>query len=156
MFYAHSPDAAGRAQPLAEHLRAVADGTRSFANALASGDLGFWTGLWHDIGKFRSEFQAYLASPSAPPGPDHKLAGTALAARFSDLLPVLIAGHHGERGVAVNVTAEDDRLKVDTGGAALRLASIPAGGTAVLPPFSLEAAWRASPPWAPGQFRDNR
>lgn len=43
------------------------------------------------------------------------------------------------RDVAVNVIAEDSRLKVDTGGAALRIASIPAGGTGVLPPFGLEA-----------------
>lgn len=99
---AHSVNAEGRRQPLAEHLQQVARDAARFAQRLSAADLAYLTGLWHDLGKYHPEFQRYLREAEAHPeqrqrGLDHKAAGACLAARERPLwfLAMLIAGHHG-------------------------------------------------------------
>ncbi len=96
---AHSTGPTGIPQPLVEHLRNVAHRAR----ALALGDdLGYWLGLWHDLGKFNPGFQRYIRELHAERGPDHSSAGGVL---YNLVAPTLgwpaftgafcIMGHHG-------------------------------------------------------------
>jgi CRISPR-associated endonuclease/helicase Cas3 len=64
-----------------------------FSSAFHSGEWGYLAGLWHDLGKFQSEFQRRLAGEKI--AVEHSGAGAALAARRS-LLPIafVVAGHH--------------------------------------------------------------
>ncbi|HEX7119807.1 MAG TPA: CRISPR-associated helicase Cas3' [Longimicrobiales bacterium] len=95
--YAHTvPGAPEQAwEPLADHLRNVAELAQTFADAFQSGDWGYITGLWHDLGKYRPEFQARLRGERihAP----HSGVGAALAASRGGLgmaVAFAIAGHH--------------------------------------------------------------
>jgi len=89
------------------HLDAVAARAADFASAFGAADWARLAGLWHDLGKYSAEFQAYLAEAADPDaeggparGPDHSTAGAQHAARlfanlgFGNLLAYLIAGHH--------------------------------------------------------------
>jgi CRISPR-associated endonuclease/helicase Cas3 len=91
---AHSANAAGLTHDLVTHLLSVSDRAGAFAAKFGAAPLGRWTGLWHDLGKFHPNFQAYLKDSSAQRGPDHSSAGTVLAARHCDALAFLVAGHH--------------------------------------------------------------
>lgn len=97
--YAHSANADGIRQDLVAHLRAVADLAAGFARALGAPEAARALGLWHDLGKFAPAFQRYLMESEAGiarrHGPDHKAAGTLLAARHLGPLALLIRGHHG-------------------------------------------------------------
>lgn len=100
MICAHSRNVLGERHDLVAHLRAVAERAAEFAAALAASEPAYWLGLWHDLGKFHPDFQAYLAQCEAEPrargrGPDHKAAGATLAQRHLGLLALLIQGHHG-------------------------------------------------------------
>jgi CRISPR-associated endonuclease/helicase Cas3 len=97
MYYAHSCNDRKEMQGLQEHLVAVAEGAAGFAAQFGGSELAHWAGLWHDIGKFHPDFQAYLLDPgSAARGPDHKAAGALAAQRAHlDALAFLIQGHHG-------------------------------------------------------------
>lgn len=93
--FAHSANGAGKWQALEDHLRGVADLCRAFASSFGAGDLGWYIGLWHDIGKFDPTFQAYLHRPRGR-GPDHKAAGCRVAVeRGLGLAALVIQGHHG-------------------------------------------------------------
>lgn len=94
-FLAHSANSEGRPQPLVEHLRNVAELAAGFAAPLGARETARWAGLWHDLGKFHSDFQEYLSAPDGRRGPDHSSAGALLAWRFLQPLAFLIAGHHG-------------------------------------------------------------
>ncbi|HJT77311.1 MAG TPA: CRISPR-associated endonuclease Cas3'', partial [Gemmataceae bacterium] len=91
---AHSANAAGYAHDLEQHLRDVARRAADFARKFGAADFASWAGLWHDLGKYHPDFQAYLKDPSATRGPDHSSAGAILAASHCDALSFLIAGHH--------------------------------------------------------------
>ncbi len=100
MAYAHSKNNAGKRHDLVEHLMSVAEQAREFAAPFGGGDLAYWAGVWHDLGKFNPAFQAYLLACEArpkggPKGPDHKRAGTTLALAQVQPLGLLIKGHHG-------------------------------------------------------------
>ena len=79
-------------QPLSEHLRNVADKALEFATPF--GPAAKWTGLLHDLGKYRKPFQEYLAGTR--PGSietHHAVYGAALAFRRNWLGPAFaIAG----------------------------------------------------------------
>lgn len=45
---------------LKDHLKAVAEMARTFADDFNAGDWGYLAGLWHDLGKYSKEFQDYL------------------------------------------------------------------------------------------------
>lgn len=46
---------------LEEHLRAVAGLAGEFATDFGASDWGHLAGLWHDLGKYSSAFQSYIA-----------------------------------------------------------------------------------------------
>jgi len=107
-FYAHSlpgkpPEDWHR---LEDHLKAVAEMARAFAEDFAAGDWGYLAGLWHDLGKYSKEFQARLLSVSDPDAhietksgrPDHSTAGAQYSHRTlkdaGKLIAYAVAGHH--------------------------------------------------------------
>jgi CRISPR-associated endonuclease/helicase Cas3 len=93
-FYAHSENESNEWQGLTDHLQAVASQTAEFASAFDASDLGYWVGLWHDVGKFSTEFQSYLRRKR--PSVDHRRAGARLAKQHClDAAAILIQGHHG-------------------------------------------------------------
>ena len=100
-YYAHTAEtetgerlSQERWQPLFEHLRNVADKAREFGEPF--GPVAKWTGLLHDLGKYRKPFQEYLAGER--PGTvetHHAVYGAALAFQRDWLGPAFaIAGHH--------------------------------------------------------------
>jgi CRISPR-associated endonuclease/helicase Cas3 len=56
-------------------------------------------GLWHDLGKYSREFQAYIRGLTPGTKVDHSTAGAKYANQYSgqvgQLLAYVIAGHHG-------------------------------------------------------------
>lgn len=60
MAFAHSRNAAGVRHDLVAHLRAVGLLSAEFARAFGSNEVGYWIGLWHDVGKFDPRWQDYL------------------------------------------------------------------------------------------------
>jgi CRISPR-associated endonuclease/helicase Cas3 len=101
---AHSLNADGHPHALVEHLQKVAEGAREFAEKFGAADLAYWSGLWHDLGKFNPAFQEYLKAQTegrqASKVP-HAIWGGLLAYRIlrqfrlpweEVVLP--IAGHH--------------------------------------------------------------
>jgi CRISPR-associated endonuclease/helicase Cas3 len=91
-YFAHSANASGTWHELPKHLCDVADLAQHFADRFGAGEVGFWAGLWHDLGKFAPAFQDYLKNPGAGHGPDHSSAGAVFACQFWDGLAFLIAG----------------------------------------------------------------
>jgi len=59
---------------LEEHLRAVADLAGEFASTFGHSDWGRLAGIWHDLGKYSSAFQSYIASGSGF-GPEAHIEG---------------------------------------------------------------------------------
>jgi CRISPR-associated endonuclease/helicase Cas3 len=99
--YAHTPAPGSTVwHPLIDHLVGVAELARGFAEPFGAGELAYQLGLWHDVGKANPDFQAYLKRCYTDPsqkgtGPDHKAAGSALAAEHAPPLTLLVQGHHG-------------------------------------------------------------
>jgi CRISPR-associated endonuclease/helicase Cas3 len=88
---------------LKEHLTDVAKFTKKFSAQFDAGELGHYAGLWHDLGKYNPEFQAYLeqchatsqsGSKQKPRGPRHAIHGAMLAAEVCPPLAAIIYGHH--------------------------------------------------------------
>ncbi len=115
-----------RMEPMHGHLNKVAYWTAKYvsemfpansAEAKAGHQWGYVAGLWHDLGKFAPEWQAYLASKSDPHNDevsgkvDHSTAGAAFVNAlppFGPLLSYLIAGHHA--GLADGISLFHQRL----------------------------------------------
>lgn len=95
MYLAHSPNIRGEDHFLRDHLSAVARTAKRFAEKFGAGDLAYWVGLWHDLGKFHTDFQKYIADPQRCPRTDHSTAGAYLASQQWEPLAFPIAGHHG-------------------------------------------------------------
>jgi CRISPR-associated endonuclease/helicase Cas3 len=97
MLYAHTPNSSGQWHGLQAHLQATAAMARAFADRFRAGELAYYAGLWHDMGKFHPKFQAYLQACAqgnrAQPHP-HARYGAAYAARHCPLLAFPIMGHH--------------------------------------------------------------
>jgi CRISPR-associated endonuclease/helicase Cas3 len=120
-FFAHSIEGQGpdKWQPLATHLREVSRLASWRAEKFGAGRLGALVGLLHDLGKYASEFQDYIAGRG--PSPDHATAGAKeiqkLAAvtgidRMAALIGAYcIAGHHSGLGNWRGERALSDRLK---------------------------------------------
>ncbi len=87
-------------EPLEKHLREVSELAGYFTNAFGSKEWGELAGLWHDLGKYHSRFQARLRNETIRQ--PHAGAGAALAAERDSLdygrqhspLAYVIAGHH--------------------------------------------------------------
>lgn len=113
-FFAHSlPNTSQSCWELLErHLSEVADlgggALAGFAAAFGAAEWGRLLGLWHDVGKYSSEFQAYLRSANgldahlegASDRVDHSTAGAQHADKafpnvIGRTIAYCIAGHHG-------------------------------------------------------------
>ena len=94
---------------LEEHLRAVGNLSSEFASAFGAAEWGFLTGLWHDLGKYSSAFQSYIARESGLEKEESHIEGGKGRVNHSSvgalhaverlgakgrLLAYLIAGHH--------------------------------------------------------------
>ena len=126
-FFAHSrPGQPGTPwQRQEDHLRQVSNLAGDFASAFGGQAWAQTAGLWHDLGKYASEFQDYLRRASDPDqesgparGPDHSTAGAQHAARtfahgVGNLLAYLIAGHHSglPDGRSDTSSCLEDRLR---------------------------------------------
>ena len=79
-------------EPLEKHLDEVAQLAEEFAAAFDSSEWGRLVGLWHDLGKYRVDFQRRIRGESiqAP----HAGAGAALAHGIAPPVAFAIAGHH--------------------------------------------------------------
>ncbi|CAM2005593.1 CRISPR-associated helicase Cas3' [Acanthopleuribacter pedis] len=113
--YSHSPrDPEGRpygeadpatldwseGRPLIDHLNGTGDKAKNHAAKLDLENYALWMGRWHDLGKYRPNFQDYLRGLRSFPNPEdksHKWAGAAWANALAGGAPMawLIAGHHG-------------------------------------------------------------
>jgi CRISPR-associated endonuclease/helicase Cas3 len=97
---AHSKNSQGRGHELIEHLRAVAKGAKGFASEFGAGDLAYWAGLWHDLGKYNPEFQRYLEEACGKGGsvsghgPTHSDKGALWASSIFQPLAFVLWGHH--------------------------------------------------------------
>jgi len=81
-YFAHSENSTGKKHDLVAHLHAVAVKAQKFAGKFGAEDLGYWAGLWHDLGKFHPDFQTYISNPTSPRGPDHSSAGAIHATKI--------------------------------------------------------------------------
>jgi CRISPR-associated endonuclease/helicase Cas3 len=103
-FYAHTPPDQDphKWHLLKEHLNDVSKLAKEFAAQFGAEALGHYAGLWHDLGKYNPDFQAYLeqchvASKSSneqkPRGPRHAIHGAMLASEVCPPLSSIIYGH---------------------------------------------------------------
>ncbi|WP_080636879.1 CRISPR-associated helicase/endonuclease Cas3 [Salinispora vitiensis] len=97
---AHSPGhAGGQWHSLGDHLRGTAELAREFSAPFGGGEVAYWLGALHDVGKASCTWQdrlAVVASTGGRVGIDHKSFGTRIAyerglAGFASA----IFGHHG-------------------------------------------------------------
>jgi len=102
-FYAHTaelPDGShapeNEWQPLATHLRNVANLAKQFASPLRLPAEAELAGLLHDLGKYRDEFQQYLRNERKAGADTHHAIYGAAHAFTSEMLPqaFAVAGHH--------------------------------------------------------------
>jgi len=103
-------DGAWVTHDLQDHLLGTAERADTFARAFGNHDWARLAGLWHDLGKYSSEFQHYIKTASGlgydpeahietvPGRVDHSTAGAQYAVENLGLkgriLAYLIAGHH--------------------------------------------------------------
>ena len=82
---------------------------------LQADDLGYYAGLWHDLGKYNPDFQQYLVdcheaslNKQMPPKRNipHAIHGALLAAEFCSDISIVIDGHH--RGLKDSVLQHND------------------------------------------------
>ncbi|MFG3602528.1 CRISPR-associated helicase Cas3' [Micromonospora chersina] len=100
LLWAHSPAPGGsRWHALSDHLRSTAELARLFTASFGGGDVAYWLGALHDVGKAACAWQDKLvavAATGAPVGIDHKALGTWVAyERGLGGFANAIFGHHG-------------------------------------------------------------
>lgn len=101
-FFAHSVSGSPEStwEPLHIHLDLVAARARSFAQEFGSADWGEIAGWWHDLGKYRPEFQQRIRG--IPIQAAHAGVGAALAEREKlGAIALVVAGHHAGLANAV-------------------------------------------------------
>ncbi|WP_327007069.1 CRISPR-associated helicase Cas3' [Dactylosporangium sp. NBC_01737] len=111
LLWAHSPaPGSGRWHGLPEHLRGTAELARRFAVEFGGGDVAYWLGALHDVGKAGCDWQTKLAAVAGtdrPVGIDHKALGARIAVeRGLGALAVAVYGHHGGLIDAKTLNAE--------------------------------------------------
>ena len=125
--YAHTPNEKGEWHCLKDHLQKVAELARGFADKFGAGDLAYWIGLWHDLGKVNPSFQNYLDACFIGKRHDkvpHAIGGASLMFAYAlesqqndnwKNLMLPIAGHHaglhdsGELGLKLKDYVEANR-----------------------------------------------
>ena len=132
-YLGHFDEETEREQLLCDHLTGVADLAGRFAAAFGEEAMGRLLGLYHDIGKYSREFQAYMRADEEEKKRrkgriDHSTAGTQEIVRLrqsvddeqsrrlgkgmAHVMAFCIAGHHGgipNQGTSAN-TAEEGTL----------------------------------------------
>lgn len=97
-YLAHTENSEDKPHILSEHLLSVGKLACDFAKNNNSDlcEAAYWSGLLHDLGKYRDEFQQYLrAERNGSTETHHAVYGAALAYRQEWLGPAfVIAGHH--------------------------------------------------------------
>ncbi|MBP1782764.1 CRISPR-associated endonuclease/helicase Cas3 [Micromonospora sp. HB375] len=98
--WAHSPASGGGPwHALSDHLQSTAELAQLFTASFGGGDLAYWLGALHDVGKAACAWQDKLAAAAAtgaPVGIDHKAFGTWVAnERGLGGFANAIFGHHG-------------------------------------------------------------
>lgn len=98
--WAHTPaTGTGQWHGLKEHLRGTAELARQFSAPFGGGEVAYWLGALHDVGKAGCVWQDKLkavAGTDLPVGIDHKTLGTRIAhERGLAGFAVAIFGHHG-------------------------------------------------------------
>ncbi|NCC43872.1 MAG: CRISPR-associated helicase Cas3' [Clostridia bacterium] len=95
MYLAHISEDRKRQQSVKEHLEGTAKLAEEFASEFDCGELGYCSGMLHDIGKYSEKFQNRLMGCGGKV--DHATAGAQLCKEkggFYLLLAYCIAGHH--------------------------------------------------------------
>lgn len=103
----------GRIQKLVDHCKNTAELAGNFAAAFEEEEIGYRTGLLHDIGKYAEQFQAYIRGHGS--SSDHATAG---AREIGNIFSAFcIAGHHtglpdlGSAGDASSASTLHGRMK---------------------------------------------
>ena len=133
-YLGHLDEETGREQLLFDHLTGVADLAGRFAAAFGEEAMGRLLGLYHDIGKYSQEFQAYMRADEEKKkrlrgSIDHSTAGaqeivklgegtgqgksSRLSKGMAQVMAFCIAGHHGgipNQGTQANVGGEGTLL----------------------------------------------
>ena len=91
-YLAHKSDDS-REQLLLDHLLGTAKLSSKFASGFGLENLGYYIGLYHDIGKYSSGFQNRILNDGAKV--DHSTAGAKELLNKLPLGSFCIAGHHG-------------------------------------------------------------
>ena len=134
VYIGHRDEETGREQLLLDHLTGVAAFAERFAAAFGEAALGRLLGLYHDIGKYSQEFQAYMRADEEKKkrlrgSIDHSTAGaqeivklgqgtgqgksSRLSKGMAHVMAFCIAGHHGgipNQGTQANVEEEGTLL----------------------------------------------
>lgn len=99
---AHTSNSSGKWHDLQEHLEGVAGKAKVYAEKFGAGELGYYAGLWHDLGKYNPDFQSYLDQCALAPidttglrSVPHTIYGSRLAWEVLMPLAPIIYGHHG-------------------------------------------------------------
>ncbi len=108
VFYAHSlpGEPEERWERLEEHLREVGELAGQFAAAFVAREWGELAGRWHDLGKYKPEFQDLIRGAAIQV--EHAGVGAAVAASRGGLgqaIAFAVAGHHA--GLANNIARGD-------------------------------------------------
>ncbi len=83
----------GRNHTIFEHSEGVANLAKEFGDSFGVGDLAYYTGLCHDIGKYSAEFQKRINGDG--PKVDHSTAGAYECLKGGHIYAAFaIAGHH--------------------------------------------------------------
>ena len=134
VYIGHCDEETGREQLLLDHLTGVAALAERFAAAFGEAALGRLLGLYHDIGKYSQEFQAYMRADEEKKkrlrgSIDHSTAGaqeivklgegtgqgksSRLSKGMAQVMAFCIAGHHGgipNQGTPANTEEEGTLL----------------------------------------------
>lgn len=85
----------GEKQTVKEHLEGTAELAETFAKNFDCGEMGYFCGILHDIGKYSEEFQRRINDPEHNRKVDHSTAGAIIAMQKKNPpAAMVIAGHH--------------------------------------------------------------
>lgn len=121
LFFAHTPKKNSTEwHSLKCHLSKVAKLAKEFGDKFNAGELAYYAGLWHDLGKYNPEFQEYLEQcdratklGEKPPRQKvpHAKYGAKLAAEKFQPLAAIIYGHHS--GLPKNADLNNSLVKIE-------------------------------------------